>query len=110
MSAAARAAVRTYLQRERTKVTRRERAVAGRPRPSVKVSPPSNRAKECLKSTAADAGCRGDKPAELLHGADPLYPEVAKAAELEGVVVLRGIIGVDGQVHDIVPLRSDHKV
>jgi len=39
-----------------------------------------------------------------------VYPEVAKAAELEGVVVLRGIIGVDGQVHDIVPLRSDHKV
>ena len=52
----------------------------------------------------------GHKSAELLHGADPVYPEVAKAAELEGVVVLRGIIGVDGQVHDIVPLRSDHKV
>ena len=52
----------------------------------------------------------GHKPAELLHGADLVYPEVAKAAELEGVVVLRGIIGVDGQVHDIVPLRSDHTV
>ncbi len=49
------------------------------------------------------------KPAEVVRAADLVYPPAAKAFELEGEVVLSGVIGVDGQVHDIKVVRSVHK-
>ena len=50
------------------------------------------------------------KRAELVHGNDTVYPPAAKAFGLEGTVVLSGVIGVDGRVHDIKLVRSVHKV
>jgi protein TonB len=38
------------------------------------------------------------------------YPQAAKAAELEGTVVLVGVVGVDGRVSNISVERSVHKL
>jgi protein TonB len=48
-------------------------------------------------------------PAELMRKADLVYPPAATAFELEGEVVLSGVIGVDGRVRDIKVVRSVHK-
>jgi protein TonB len=40
----------------------------------------------------------------------PDYPAVARAAELEGDVVLRAIVGPDGKVSDVEVLQSVHPV
>jgi TonB family protein len=45
---------------------------------------------------------------ELIHRVDPQYPAVAKAAEIEGNVVLVGVVGIDGRVSDITVERSVH--
>jgi eukaryotic-like serine/threonine-protein kinase len=45
---------------------------------------------------------------ELIRRVTPAYPPVARAAELEGNVILSGLIGVDGKVRDITVVRSVH--
>jgi TonB family protein len=41
---------------------------------------------------------------------NPDYPSVARAAELEGDVVLRAIVGADGKVRDVEVLQAVHPV
>ena len=37
----------------------------------------------------------------MLHTVSPVYPPVAKAARVSGVVVLKATIGKDGLIHDL---------
>jgi TonB family protein len=48
-------------------------------------------------------------PANAVFEVTPVYPRAAEALEVEGEVVLSGVIGVDGRVHDIKVVRSVHK-
>jgi len=46
------------------------------------------------------------RPPALLERIDPDYPEAARKARLEGVVILRAVIGTDGRVEDIRLVKS----
>src|SRR4030095_530261 len=46
---------------------------------------------------------------EIIRRVDQVYPQVAVAAELQGDVVLEGLVGVDGKVRDITVVRSAHR-
>lgn len=57
----------------------------------------------------------GVQPPRKLHQVDPIYPELARAAHVEGRVVLDCVIGVDGHVTDVrvvrgVPLLNESAV
>lgn len=43
---------------------------------------------------------------EKLHHVSPVYPSLALAARVEGIVILEALIGVDGDVRDVRVLRS----
>ena len=44
-------------------------------------------------------------PRKLTH-VDPIYPQIAQAARIEGTVILETVIGVDGRVTSVSVLRS----
>lgn len=46
------------------------------------------------------------KPPVKVKGAAPVYPDVAKRARVEGVVILEVTVGTDGKVKDIKVIRS----
>jgi protein TonB len=46
------------------------------------------------------------KQPTLLHRVDPVYPDVARAAQIEGTVILEAIVDEVGQVVDLRVLRS----
>jgi protein TonB len=46
------------------------------------------------------------RPPLLLERIDPEYPEVARKAHAEGVVILQAIIGIDGRVEEIALVKS----
>jgi protein TonB len=48
----------------------------------------------------------GVQPPRKLHQVDPIYPELARAARVEGRVVLDCVIGVDGRVTDVRIVRG----
>jgi protein TonB len=41
------------------------------------------------------------KLASPIRRVDPVYPQLARTARIEGVVELEGIIGIDGRIHDL---------
>ncbi len=43
----------------------------------------------------------GVMDASLIHRVDPEYPPIAKTIRLAGTVLLRAVIGTDGEVHEI---------
>ena len=45
---------------------------------------------------------------EIIRKVNPTYPQAAVAADLQGNVILEGLIGVDGKVRDITVVRSAH--
>lgn len=45
--------------------------------------------------------------ARLIRKVDPVYPEQARLAHIQGVVVLRVVVGRDGSVVQIIPLSGD---
>ena len=45
----------------------------------------------------------------VVHQVEPLYPDILRRAGVEGRVVVRVLIGVDGRAEDVVVLRSDHE-
>jgi protein TonB len=45
--------------------------------------------------------------AHLVYSVDPVYPALARAAHIEGVVKLRGVIAVDGHITELA-LESGH--
>lgn len=48
----------------------------------------------------------GMEPPRKLTHVDPIYPQVAQAARIEGTVILETVIGVDGRVTAVRVLRS----
>jgi periplasmic protein TonB len=40
-------------------------------------------------------------PARLIHLVEPVYPQIAKGARIEGTVELRAVIGTDGRVRQL---------
>jgi protein TonB len=48
----------------------------------------------------------GIKPPQRIGFVEPMYPQVARAARVQGVVILEATIGVDGSVSDARILRS----
>jgi protein TonB len=75
------------------------------PRPVV------DRAPDPVKPAAAPiervrAGGLVKLAAPVFHP-DPIYPQLARTARVEGVVVLEGVIGVDGRIHDL-KVKSGH--
>lgn len=47
---------------------------------------------------------------KVIHEVIPVYPPAARAAGLEGDVVLAGVVGVDGRVSNISVVRSEYKL
>jgi protein TonB len=45
---------------------------------------------------------------ELISKVEPVYPELARVARLEGTVILQASIGKDGAVHDV-EVRRDNR-
>lgn len=54
------------------------------------------------------ATARGVTPPLAIQTISPSYPELARRARVEGVVLLEAIIGADGSVRDVRVLRSAH--
>jgi protein TonB len=48
----------------------------------------------------------GMQPPRKLTHVDPIYPQVAQAARIEGTVILEAVVGVDGRVTSVRVLRS----
>ena len=46
------------------------------------------------------------RPPEKLRDVAPVYPDVAQAARVQGIVIIEAVIGPDGSVTDTTILRS----
>ena len=46
------------------------------------------------------------RPPQIVSQVQPRYPEVAKAARVQGIVILEAIINTEGQVEDVKVLRG----
>ncbi len=46
-------------------------------------------------------------PAKLLHRVDPVVPDFAKSADIEGTVLLSAVIGTDGRLKDVKFVSGD---
>jgi TonB family protein len=46
----------------------------------------------------------------ILHHEDPKYPGVARAAHIQGIVILHAIIGKDGHIQDLSVISSPDKI
>lgn len=49
----------------------------------------------------------GVMDASLIHRVQPEYPKIAKSIRLSGSVLLRAVIGIDGEVHEIEVLSGN---
>lgn len=47
------------------------------------------------------------EPPVLLESVTPIYPELSKQAEIEGTIMLRGVIGENGRVVEVSVIESD---
>jgi serine/threonine-protein kinase len=78
----------------------------------ARVTPPSTE----IDTSTPDAGSPARPPADVITPAtrtktvSPDYPIVARAAELEGDVLLQATVQADGTVRNVEVLRSVHKV
>lgn len=98
---------------------RRDRARPEPRPPMVRRTPKSGRANESRKQEAAAASPHSPVPGEpyrfivggeisepvKIDGPSPIYPDAAKRARIQGVVVLEAVIGTDGLVQDLNALR-----
>jgi eukaryotic-like serine/threonine-protein kinase len=46
---------------------------------------------------------------EIIRKVDPAYPQAALVADVQGDVILEGLVGVDGRVSEITVVRSAHR-
>jgi protein TonB len=60
----------------------------------------------CEGCKAISATAPGVTPPVAVETVAPVYPELARRAHMEGVVVLEAVIGVDGWVRDVRVLRG----
>jgi TonB family protein len=60
----------------------------------------------CEGCKAISSTARGVTPPVAIETIAPPYPELARRAHMEGVVVLEAVIGVDGSVRDVRVLRG----
>jgi protein TonB len=60
----------------------------------------------CEGCKAISATALGVTPPVAIETISPVYPELARRAHMEGVVVLEAVIGVDGSVRDVRVLRG----
>ena len=63
---------------------------------------------DCEGCSIISASAPGVTPPVALESAAIAYPELARRARVEGVVVLEAIIGADGSVRDVRVLRGAH--
>jgi protein TonB len=61
---------------------------------------------DCEGCNAIPATTPGVTPPVAIETVSPAYPELARRAHLEGVVVLEAVIGIDGAVRDVRVLRG----
>ena len=66
--------------------------------PDVTVPPPPSDA-------PVRVGGEIEEPPKIVH-VDPIYPEIAKSARVQGVVILECTISAEGRVEDVTVLRS----
>jgi len=64
----------------------------------------------CESCNPISAEAPGVTPPVALESAVLAYPELARRARIEGVVVLEAIIGADGSVRDVRVLRGAHSL
>lgn len=65
-------------------------------RPVEPKTPPTRPAEEVKRIRVSSLD-----PARLLHFVEPLYPQIAKSARIEGTIELRAVIGTDGRVRQL---------
>ncbi len=63
---------------------------------------------DCEGCSIVSATARGVTPPVAIETVAPSYPELARRAHVEGVVLLEAIIGTDGSVRDVRVLGSAH--
>jgi protein TonB len=49
-----------------------------------------------------------EKEPRLVEGPAPVYPDLARQAQIEGTVVVRALVGKDGKVKEVLLVRSAH--
>ena len=79
------------------------------PQPAAQPPPPPKKAKEGITGKLDEAPIRaiGDiKPPTLIKQVEPKYPEIARQARVEGIVILEATTDVHGQVVNAKVLRS----
>ena len=75
--------------------------------PHVHVIPPEQRAAQPVVTQPAKAPPAEPRrisalqPARLLHRVEPVYPALARAARIEGIVELAGVIATDGRIREL---------
>ena len=62
----------------------------------------------CEGCKAISATAPGVTPPVAVETISPVYPELARRAHVEGVVLLEAIIGADGTVRDVRVLKGAH--
>ncbi len=63
---------------------------------------------DCEGCSIVSATARGVTPPVAIETTAPVYPELARRAHVEGIVLLEAIIGSDGSVRDVRVLGSAH--
>ena len=82
-------------------------AVAGKERADALAAKKKADAAARAKAIAAPVRIGGKIHAPLkIKNADPIYPEIAKAARVDGAVTIEATIGPDGKVWDAKVVRS----
>lgn len=84
----------------------RDSAVRFAPYDSARYEPPPYASDPVLGPQWRQAFRSGIRPPIRTHAVEPVYPEAARQARIEGIVVLEALIGEDGQVIDTRILRS----
>jgi len=60
-----------------------------------------------LKSKTSIAPVVFNSPPQIIKNVNPVYPELARSAGIEGEVVLKVVVGKDGKVVDVSIIRSN---
>ena len=89
----------------------------GDPNPRAEATPPANQAGGTASSTNADPALAGaimiseeTALARITEQVTPDYPEDAKAQHVEGAVTVDVLVGKDGQVERVTPLKGDPRL